>query len=117
MCLCAYHINMCVLCFWCWCCCSQFVIIFCPSQRAVMKNRPPAMYVDGKAPGGDMAVMTESGGMNVIRHATVIIGTIAILITAVLAGAVGTTTIATAKTPKNVAEIIIIIIGNKSAIF
>ena len=84
-----------------------------------MKSRPPVMYVDGKAPGGDMAAMTESGETNVWEacRATVIIGTIAILITAVLAGAVGTTTIATAKTPKNAAEIIIIIIGNKSAIF
>ena len=84
-----------------------------------MKNRPPAMYVDVKALGGDMAALTESGETNVWEacRATAIIGTIAIQITAVLAGAVGTTTIATVKTPKNVAEIINIIIGNKSVIF
>ena len=82
-----------------------------------MKNRLLVMFADVKAPDGVMAAMTESGDTNVTCHATVITGTVAILITAMLAGVGGIITDAIAKTPKNVVEIIIIIIGNKSAIF
>ena len=101
-----------------------FVIILCPSQIAVMRKRVLVMLADMKALDGAMSVMTlgTAGDMNVtcvthVIRVPVIIATVVIPITAMLAGVGGIITDAIAKTPKNVVEIIIIIIGNKSAIF
>ena len=81
-----------------------------------MKKRLLVMFADVKVPDGVRSATTESGDTNV-TCVPVITGIVAILITAMLAGVGGITTDAIVNTPKNVVEIIIITIGNKSAIF
>ena len=116
------HIFLCWC--WCWCWCFSIVISMCPSQKAVMRKRVLVMFADMKAPDGIMSATTLGtvGDTNVtcVAHVTlvtVIIATVVIPITAMLAGVGGITIDAIANTPKNVVEIIIITIGNKSVIF
>jgi hypothetical protein len=81
-----------------------------------MKKRLLVMFADVKAPDGVMSATTESGDTNV-TCAPVITGIVAVLITAMLAGVGVINTDGIVNTPKNAVEIIIITIGNKSAIF
>jgi hypothetical protein len=80
-----------------------------------MKKRLLVMFADVKVPDGVMSATAESGDTNV-TCAPVTSGIVAVLITAMLAGVRAINTDGIINTPKNAVEIIIITIGNKSAI-
>jgi hypothetical protein len=87
-----------------------------------MRKRALVMFVDMMDDAMSVMILGTAGGMNVtcvthVTRAPVITAIVAILTTGMLAGVDGITTDAMAITSKNVVEIIIIMIGNKSVIF